>query len=78
MRRAFVLQVGADSAPANLEFAGWIEEIDTGRERRFRSTAELLEFLRQCIDGTEARDAATSVTGPREPRGAHRGETHDR
>jgi hypothetical protein len=74
MRRAFVLQVRAESEPANLEFAGCIEEVDTAKERRFRSTAPLLEFLRQCLEDTEARGAATPATEPCEPRGAHRGE----
>ena len=48
MRQAFVLQLGADTDPARQHFTGVIEEVDTGRELRFKSTDELLAFLAQC------------------------------
>lgn len=49
MRRAFVLQLSSETDPANRHFEGCIEEVDTGREVRFRSTAELLAFLGECF-----------------------------
>ena len=55
MRRAFVLQLGPDSEPHE-RFEGWIEEVDTGRELRFRSTEELLAFLTECFERAQKRD----------------------
>jgi hypothetical protein len=49
MRRAFVVQLGSDTRPPEFHFDGWVEEVDTGRELRFRSTDELLTFLAECI-----------------------------
>jgi len=49
MREAFVLQLSEESQPSEGQLVGWIEEVDTGRERRFRSTAELLAFLGRCL-----------------------------
>jgi hypothetical protein len=57
MRRAFVLQLGPDTSPAEGRFVGWIEEVDTGRERRFRSADELMTFLGECFDLARRRDA---------------------
>jgi hypothetical protein len=45
MRCAFVLKLGPGTLPPQLQFEGWIEEVDTGEELRFRSTGELLAFL---------------------------------
>ncbi len=45
MRQAFVLQLGSQTDAAQCQFEGCIEEVDTGRELRFKSTNELLEFL---------------------------------
>src|SRR4030095_9158525 len=50
MRQAFVLQLGSETETARRHFEGCIEEVDTGRELRFRSTDELLEFLGKCFD----------------------------
>ena len=52
MRQAFVLQLGADTDPARQHFTGAIEEVDTGRELRFKSTEELLTFLAECFERT--------------------------
>ena len=52
MRQAFVLQLGSETETARRHFEGCIEEVDTGRELRFRSTDELLEFLGKCFDET--------------------------
>ena len=50
MRQAFVLQLSADTDAARQHFVGFIEEVDTGRELRFKSTGELLAFLAQCFE----------------------------
>ena len=50
MRQAFVLQLGSQTDVARRHFEGCIEEVDTGRELRFKSTDELLEFLGKCFD----------------------------
>lgn len=60
MRDAFVLRLASDSDPKQRRFAGWIEEVDSGREFRFRSTEELLAFLAACLErvrATEDRDS---------------------
>ena len=50
MRWAFVVQLGSRTQSRQRQFEGWIEEVDTGRERRFQSTEELLEFLAECFE----------------------------
>lgn len=50
MRLAFVLRLGNDTRPAEGLLEGWVEEVDTCTERRFRSTEELLKFLGQRFD----------------------------
>jgi len=45
MRGAFVVQLGPESDPAEKRFEGWVEEVDSGMELRFRSREELLKFL---------------------------------
>jgi hypothetical protein len=50
MRQAFVLQLGPETESVRRKFVGWIEEVDTGRELRFRTTDELLQFLGMCFD----------------------------
>lgn len=47
MRLAFVLRLAKDTRPSESHFEGWIEEVDSGKEVRFRSTEELLRFLAQ-------------------------------
>ena len=56
MRRAFVLQLGAETEATRLNFVGFIEEVDTGRELRFKSTDELLNFLAKCFNEAEKGD----------------------
>jgi hypothetical protein len=50
MRWAFVLQLGSQTRPLDRHFEGCIEEVDTGRELRFRSTDELLAFMSLCFE----------------------------
>ena len=45
MRLAFVLRLGNNSRPSDGFFEGWVEEVDSCTELRFRSTDELLKFL---------------------------------
>ena len=49
MREAFVLTLGNETDTDRRQFVGVIEEVDTGRELRFRSTEELLKFLAECF-----------------------------
>jgi len=49
MRWAFVIQLASDSNPSQRQFSGRIEEVDSARELRFRSTDELLMFLGDCL-----------------------------
>lgn len=50
MKQAFVLQLGAGTDSTRRHFEGLIEEVDSGREIRFKSTEELLEFLAHCFE----------------------------
>jgi hypothetical protein len=61
MRWAFVIQLASDTNPSQRQFSGRIEEVDSARELRFRSTDELLMFLGDCF-------ARTSETRPSEIR----------
>jgi len=45
MRGAFVLRLGAETEPSENRFEGWVEEVDSGKEMRFHSTDELIQFL---------------------------------
>jgi hypothetical protein len=45
MRGAFVLQLGPETSTAEGRLEGWVEEVDSCTELRFRSTEELLKFL---------------------------------
>ena len=48
MRGAFVLQFGqASQSQGRLE--GWIEEVDTGKQFRFRSVKAMVRFVGQCL-----------------------------
>ena len=47
MRGAFVVRLGPDTEPSQDHFEGRVEEVDSGKEIRFRSTGELMEFLGQ-------------------------------
>jgi len=50
MRGAFVVQLGPESNPAEGRFEGWVEEVDSCTELRFRSTEELLKFMGLRLD----------------------------
>jgi len=50
MRGAFVVQLGPETKPSEDKFEGWIKEVDSCTELRFRSGEELLKFLGQRFD----------------------------
>jgi len=56
MKLAYVLQIGPETDVSRRHFVGRIEEIDTGRELRFKSTDELLAFLAECFDMSRERE----------------------
>lgn len=59
MRQAFVLQLGVETDVARRHFVGSVEEVDTGRELRFKSTDELLDFLTQCFEEQQKQSRKT-------------------
>ena len=63
MRLAFVLRLGNDTRPADGFFEGWVEEVDSCTELRFRSTDELLKFLGHRFDLTTATGQQCEATG---------------
>jgi hypothetical protein len=60
MRQAFVLTLGHETDTKRRQFVGVIEEVDTGRELRFRSTEELIEFLAQCFEDAKRREGSSA------------------
>ena len=40
-----MVRLGPKTKPSEGRFEGWVEEVDTGKELRFRSSDELLKFL---------------------------------
>jgi hypothetical protein len=68
MKLRFVLQLGPETRPHTRQFAGRIEEVDTGREVRFRSTEELLDFLGRCFESALRHPAESVGDGDDETR----------
>ena len=60
MRGAFVVQLDKASQPAQDQFEGWVEEVDSGKQRRFHSTEELLAFLRSRMEAAREPENPTS------------------
>ena len=50
MKRAFVFRLSPEAQPVSGKFEGHVEEVDSGRNLRFRSIEEFLEFLQQCLN----------------------------
>ena len=50
MRRAFVVQLSNQAVADPLQ--GSVEEVDTGREARFSTEEELIEVLREGLNGS--------------------------
>jgi hypothetical protein len=61
MKRAFVIRLSPEANPGKGKFQGHIEEVDTGRELRFRSLEEFLAFVQDCIDADSSD--GRNVTG---------------
>ena len=40
-----MVRLGPKTKPSEGRFEGWVEEVDTGKDLRFRSRDELLKFL---------------------------------
>ena len=49
MRGAFVVRLARETNPSEEHFEGSVEEVDSGKELKFRSSAELLTFLGDCF-----------------------------
>ena len=50
MRGAFVVQLGPETKTAEGRLEGWVEEVDSCIELRFRTAEELLRFLGERFD----------------------------
>ena len=61
MRGAFVVRLGPETKPAEGRFEGWVQEVDSCTEQRFRSTEELLQFLGQRFDLARAAAKETEA-----------------
>ena len=49
MQAAFVIRLGRGTNPSKEHFEGAVEEVDTGKELKFQSSTELLQFLGKCF-----------------------------
>ena len=56
-RRTFVVWISRQPAANEVVLEGHLEEVDTGRELRFRSAAQLVAILEQCM-GPDAQKAS--------------------
>jgi hypothetical protein len=50
MKRAFVIRLSPDTNPAKGKFQGHVEEVDTGRELKFRSVEEFLRLQKNKLE----------------------------
>ncbi len=80
MRGAFVVQLGPETRPAEGRFEGWVEEVDSCTELRFRSSEELLKFVgqrfdlaRASVDKTRACNKSEEVSSRKKTSGKERG-----
>ena len=60
MRGAFVVRLGAETKPKQGLFEGWVEEVDSGRELRFHSAGDLMQFLGERFRAACATDVNKS------------------
>ena len=56
MRCAFVVRLGCETKPSEGRFEGWVEEVDTGNELRFRSKDELFKFLGERFEAVSSME----------------------
>ena len=64
MRCAFVVRLGPKTRPSAGQFEGWVEEVDTGEELRFRSNEELLKFLGERFQAVLAKKLEPGIDRP--------------
>ena len=64
MRCAFVVRLGAETMPSEGRLEGWVEEVDTGKELRFRSKDELLNFLGERFEAITGPDGGERLHRP--------------
>jgi hypothetical protein len=64
MRCAFVIRLGPETMPSEGRLEGWVEEVDTGKELRFRSKDELLNFLGERFEATTDLDGGERLHRP--------------
>ena len=60
-----MVRLGPDTKPSQGLFEGWVEEVDSYEEHRFRSTDELLRFLGdrfQAVFGSDLRNSGAQQT----------------
>jgi hypothetical protein len=62
MRGAFVIRLETGTDPAQGRFEGWVEELDSGKDQRFRSAEDLLRFLGQRFSVAFGRGPIARVT----------------
>jgi len=68
MRGAFVVQIGSASQPEQAQFEGWVEEVDSGKQLRFRSTQELLTFMSLRVQAASMHKDVQGEAGDDSPR----------
>ena len=56
MRGAFVVRLGPQTNSSRGQFEGSVEEVDTGKRLKFKSTEELLGFLGQSFEEALRRE----------------------
>ena len=64
MRCAFGVRLGRTTKPDEGRFEGLVEEVDTGKERRFCSKEELLKFLGECFATAMGADTEGEIALP--------------
>lgn len=57
-----MVRLGPKTKPPRGRFEGWVEEVDTGKELRFRSRDELLKFLGERFQAVVASDLELGKT----------------
>lgn len=57
-------RLGLETRPAEGLFQGWVEEVDSCIQRRFRSTEELLAFLGQRFDAAAEGGLKSEAVDP--------------
>jgi hypothetical protein len=62
MRGAFVVRLAPETDASQGQLEGWVEEVDSGVELKFRSGQELLTFLGQRFDAAFRTRARTPQT----------------